>query len=396
MRVALVTPHYPPLRTSAAIQMRDLAQELRRQKHEPVIITPSCEISGLWEEETVDGVQVLRLPGPDILGASYFRRTISEIMLPYSMIRGLRKSPYSDVPWDIVAWYSPTIFFGPLIRVLKKKSNAHAYLILRDIFPEWAHDLGLMGKGPAYGFFKAVAQYQYATADTIGVQTPSNLFYMENWAKQAGRHLEVLHNWQIPAANIGSSINISDTALKNRKIFVYIGNMGVAQGMDNLIDLADQLKSHDDIGFLFVGRGSELSRLKSIVGERSLDNTLFFDEIDPTEIPGLLAQCHIGLLALDPRHKSHNIPGKFLSYLLAGLPVLAKVNPGTDLVQLIEDEGVGFAYTGDSLDELSEVARQLAEMTSEYEPMAARGRKLATRMFSPSSVVKQLITAATR
>ena len=396
MRLALVTPHYPPLRTSAAIQMRDLAQELLSQGHEPVIITPSSEINDLWSEEIVDGVMVLRLKGPDIMGASYLRRTISEAMLPFSMIRGLRKSPYIDTPWDIVAWYSPTIFFGPLINVMKKKSNAHAYLILRDIFPEWAHDLGLIRKGPAYAFFKAVAQYQYSVANTIGVQTPSNLPYLEEWSKRPGRHLEVLSNWQIPAPNIGTGIDLSDTVLKGRKIFVYIGNMGVAQGMDNLMGLAKRLKSHDDIGFLFVGRGSELSRLKSIVAEQSLTNTLFYDEVDPTEIPGLLAQCHIGLLALDPRHKSHNIPGKFLSYLLAGLPVLAKVNAGTDLVRLIEDEAVGAAYVGDSLDEFTDTALGLINNAGEHKEMADSGLALAGRMFSPATVVEQITAAASR
>ena len=374
--------------------MRDLAQELRRQNHQPVIITPSSELQGLWDEEIVDGIKVLRLKGPDILGASYLRRTISETMLPFSMTRGLRKSPYNDTQWDLVAWYSPTIFFGPLINVLKKNSNAHAYLILRDIFPEWAHDLGLIRKGPAYAFFKAVAQYQYAAADTIGVQTPSNLPYLEEWSRRPGRHLEVLSNWQIPTPNIGTSINLSDTALKGRKILVYIGNMGVAQGMDSLMDLAERLKSRDDIGFLFVGRGSELSRLKSIIAEKSLTNTLFYDEIDPMEIPGLLAQCHIGLLALDPRHKSHNIPGKFLSYLLAGLPVLAKVNAGTDLARLIEDEAVGAAYIGNSLDEFTEAALDLVSMAGEYQQMADRGVALAGRMFSPATVVQQITAAA--
>jgi len=69
---------------------------------------------------------------------------------------------------------------------------------------------------------------------------------------------------------------------------------------------------------------------------------LFYDEIDPDEIPGLYAQCHVGIVALDPRHKTHNIPGKFLSYMQSGLPVLASINPGNDLVELIQRSG-GFA-----------------------------------------------------
>jgi len=105
-----------------------------------------------------------------------------------------------------------------------------------------------------------------------------------------------------------------------------------------------RLKDRGDIGFLFVGRGSELPRLRVIARDRLLENVLFYDEVDSGEVPGLLAQCHIGLVALDLRHKTHNIPGKFLTYVQAGLPVLARINANNDLVGLIETEGVGRVY----------------------------------------------------
>lgn len=390
----MVSTDYPPLCTSAAVQMRDLAQEMLRQGHEPVVIVPSDELSSPWATDVMDGVQVLRLAGLRTRHTSYLRRTISELLLPFVMIRSLRKSPFRDTSWDLVAWYSPTIFFGPLLWLLKRTSRCRTYLILRDIFPEWALDLGLLRKGPAYAFFKAVAKFQYAIADTIGVQTPSNLTYLADWANRPGRRLEVLQNWQTPAPDIGSSIIVANTPLAGRKIFVYIGNMGVAQGMDIFIDLADRLKHRMDVGLLFVGRGSEAPRLKARVHELSLLNTLFFDEVDSREMPGLLAQCHIGLLALDPRHKTHNIPGKFLTYLLAGLPVLARVNAGTDLAHLIENEGVGRVYVGESAQVFSTFAEEIIDSLVEHKEMASRGRALAERMFSPATAVRQIAATA--
>ena len=113
-------------------------------------------------------------------------------------------------------------------------------------------------------------------------------------------------------------------------MFVYAGNMGIAQGMDVLLDLAEKLRSRKDVGFLFVGRGSDAARLQSIAAQKQLDNVVFFDEIDPDGIPDLYAQCHAGIVALDSRHKSHNIPGKFLTYMQNGMPVLACVNSGND------------------------------------------------------------------
>ena len=75
------------------------------------------------------------------------------------------------------------------------------------------------------------------------------------------------------------------------------------------------LYSRRDIGFLFVGRGSDARRLRTVAKARGLDNVVFHDEIDSSEIPGLYSQCHVGIVALDPRHKTHNLPGKLLSYM---------------------------------------------------------------------------------
>lgn len=251
-----------------------------------------------------------------------------------------------------------------------------------------------MRKGLAYAFFKGIAQIQYAAADVIGVQTESNLVYMDGWLRHPGKRVEVLHNWQTPTLNTGSTIDIASTSLAGRKIAVYIGNMGVAQGMDVLIDLAESLSHREDIGFLFVGRGSEVSRLRERVRASDLANTLFFDEVDSREMPGLLAQCFIGLLALDPRHKTHNIPGKFLTYLLAGLPVLARVNQGTDLMQLINDERVGSAFDSSCPEQLGKFIERLINNRAEYKAMSGNGLGLAKRMFSSINAVNQIMASS--
>ena len=275
----------------------------------------------------------------------------------------------------------------------RKGDKARTYLILRDIFPEWAVDLGLVRRGPVYLVFKAIAAFQYAVAEVIGVQTESNLAYLEKW-ERAPRRIEVLHNWLAVTPDVGCSIVVRNTALAGRKIFVYIGNMGVAQGMDIFIELIQSLRHRADIGFLFVGRGTEFARLEAEKASRDLNNVLFFGEIDLAEIPGLLAQCHVGLVALHPDHKTHNIPGKFVSYVQYGLPVLARVNPGTDLKRLIEDEQVGKVYVGNSVGELRRLAEQLADDEELRYSMSERGRELGRSMFSPAAAAQQIVASA--
>jgi glycosyltransferase involved in cell wall biosynthesis len=394
MRIALIADTFPPLRTSGAVQLRDLSREFARQGHALTVFLPSPNQEAPWLLEKFDGVEVLRLKAPRTKDIGYVRRTLGEFVMPFAMLRQFRKSPLATEQWDGVVWYAPSIFHGPLASALKSGSNCKGYLIIRDIFPEWAVDMGLMGRGLPYRFFDSVARYQYSVADVIGVQTPGNRGYFDQWQQQPGRKLEVLQNWLDKPAQVHCPIRVNKTALAGRKVFVYAGNMGVAQGMDILLDLAEKLRHRTDVGFLFVGRGSDASRLKASAKDRELDSVLFYDEIHPDEIPDLYSQCSAGIVALDPRHKSHNIPGKFLTYMQSGLPVLANVNAGNDLAQMIRDEQVGQVCESNQVGELLHMTESLLiQIDSQAEALPSRCRSLFEREFAVDRTVRQIVAA---
>lgn len=393
MRIALVADTFPPMRTSGAVQLRDLSRELIRQGHSVTVILPSPDLKRPWTLETIDGAEVLRLRAPKTKDVGYVWRTLCECALPLAMLWNLRKTQHSRERWDGVVWYAPTIFLGLVANSLKRRSGCRAYLIVRDIFPEWALDMGLMRPGLAYRFFRAVARYQYAVADTIGVQSTGNLVYFRDGAPDCGRAVEVLQNWLGEEPHHPCSISVDRTPLAGRTIFLYAGNMGVAQGTDIFLRLAGAMQDRTDVGFLFVGRGTHASRLASEARIRALDNVIFHDEIEPEEIPALYAQCHVGLVALDPRHKTHNIPGKFLTYMRSGLPVLAAINSGNDLASMIIRERVGRVTENGSVSELREAAIDLLAALHDDVDLRARCSSLFSRMFSPSIVVNQIVSA---
>ena len=393
LRIALIADTFPPLRTSGAVQLRDLSREFARQGHQVTVMLPCTEQIEAWRIEEMDGVQVLRLKAPASKDIGYVRRTIGEFLMPFFMKANLLKSPLAHVKWHGVIWYAPSIFHGPFASFLKKKSRCKGYLIIRDIFPEWAADMGLMKRGGLpHRLFQLIARYQYSVADTIGVQTPGNLKYFENWARKPVRQLEVLQNWLGEPAKLPCSIRLDKTPLAGRKIFVYAGNMGMAQGMDIVLDLAEKMQARNDVGFAFVGRGSEAKRLQEKSKAIGLNNTLFFDEIHPDEIPDLYSQCSVGIVALHPDHNSHNIPGKFITYMQSGLPVLANVNAGNDLAQLIRTEQVGEVCENNSVLELYALAERFlnTERNSVPKPEA---QQLFKQKFSVESAVKQIVAA---
>ncbi len=394
MQIALIADAFPPLRTSGAVQLRDLSREFRNQGHEITVILPSSEIEHSWLLEGIENVQVLRLRAPKTKDVNYIRRTFAEFFMPFFMRRNLNKSPLAKERWDGIVWYSPSIFHGPLVRAIKVASNCKSYLIIRDIFPQWAVDVGLMSsRGLIYHFFNTVARYQYSVADIIGVQTPGNLNYFKKWVSGGNRQLEVLQNWLFDSPAIKCSICLSNTKLAGRKIFVYAGNMGVAQGVGAFLDLAELFQERLGVGFLFVGRGSDAAKLAEDARLRRLNNVLFYDEIHPDEIPGLYAQCAVGLVALDPKHRSHNIPGKFLTYMQAGLPVLARINSGNDLVEIIKKNNVGRVIVDKERNSLVTQASELLDVIEVDRNVKDRCRNLYLELFSPEMAVKQIVYA---
>tara|TARA_B100000242_G_scaffold96699_2_gene66296 strand:- start:5308 stop:6507 length:1200 start_codon:yes stop_codon:yes gene_type:complete len=392
MQVVIIANHFPPQNTSAAVQLSHLAKEFASRKIKTLVIAPT-RIRTKTYAENYNNLKIIRIPKITVQ-KNYFLRTLSEIIDPLIIFSYFLRKPLRDEEVNILVWYSPTIFNGILVFLLKIFKKFHAYLILRDIFPEWAVDLGLMKKFVTYYFFKFFANLQYFTADTIGVQTESNLKYVYKWAKKS-RKIEVLENWQSEQLNPKPcSLKINKTNLKGRKIFCYIGNMGIAQSMDFLINLAYEMKGRDDIGFLFVGRGSEWDRLLNTSLKLELNNTLVYPELPSEEITDLLRQCNFGLIALDPRHMSHNIPGKFLTYLLAGLPILARINPGTDLEKIIVKNKLGFCYSGEEILEFKNLANQLTNLSEkELTGIEKRSKKLALTKYSPSNAVNKILSS---
>ena len=236
-RIALIGDAFPPMCTSAAVQLRDLSREFTRQGYKLTVITPTSDLNRPWSLEEIGGYEVLRLKTLKTKGVGIVRRGIAEMIMPFAMLRNFAKSPRATVRWNSIVSYSPTVFLGPFTSSLKNKNGCKNYLILRDIFPQWAVDLGLINKGLKYYFFKLVERYLYSVADVIGVQTSGNLKYFERVPLKPGLKIEVLQNWLAEEHDSGCSISIESGPLSGRKIFVYAGNMGIGQDIKILIKI---------------------------------------------------------------------------------------------------------------------------------------------------------------
>lgn len=377
---------FPPTSSSAANQIYDLSIGLSDLGIKTTILIPDSDIKPSFLIEECQEFRLIRIKTLKTKDINLFRRTLGEFLMPHLMINTIKKNNLINFKVDGVIWYSPSIFFGPLVRYIKKKNSCKTYLILRDIFPEWAVDMGLLGRGPIYLILKLIAKYQYSLADKIGIQSKGNHKYF----KKHRHKVEVLHNWLTAKESNKCSVNISNTILSGRKIFVYAGNMGVAQDIEIFIKLAQELRDDERIGFLFIGRGKKYRLIEKELENKKLNNAIILNEINNKEMQKLYLQCYVGILSLDLRHKSHNIPGKFISYLHHGLPVLASVNKGNDLIEFIQSNDVGKATCSGAVQDLKKMCLDLINDHKKYLYFKENCKKISTKYFSSQSAAKQI------
>jgi O26-antigen biosynthesis N-acetyl-L-fucosamine transferase len=178
--------------------------------------------------------------------------------------------------------------------------------------------------------------------------------------------------------------------LSGKTVFFYGGNIGVAQDMDNLMRLAAKFQPHPGVAFLFVGDGSEITRLQKLIASREIKNVQMLPSVSQDEYLAMVSEFDVGLISLDARLTSHNVPGKLMSYLNWGLPVLASLNPGNDLFALLESSGAGFCIRNGEDEGLFRLASTMAGDADLRATMSRNARRLLEEKFSVAKAVDSI------
>jgi glycosyltransferase involved in cell wall biosynthesis len=396
VRLLILVDCYLPSHKSSAKLAHDLGVEFHRQGHEVTILAPSNGISQNFEVSMENGLRIVRVRTPRIKGASKLLRGINEARLSSLVFKRagmfLRKHPS-----DLIVFYSPTIFWGKLVARLKSLWRCPAYLILRDIFPQWAVDAGVLSRGLIYEYCRRKEIQQYDQADVIAVQSPGDAKYFANNFAHQRYQLEVLYNWTATDEN-----NLPETqyrakfGLQNKVVFFYGGSLGVAQDVDNILRLASSLADHSEIHFLIVGDGAEAPRLRKIIADSNHRNILMLPPVEQREYLKMVSEFDVGLITLDRRLTTHNIPGKLLAYMNWAMPILGSINPGNDLFELIEKAAAGFCVENGQDEAFRIAALKLALDVQLRVRMGKNARSLLERTFSAKAAAQQILTAAPR
>jgi len=376
----ILVDSFKPKINSAAVMIEELAKFLSIDS-KVCVITESNKLKYFYSfDQITPNFFVLRLK---TLKRSKFNiiRGVVEIINPYLMLFIFKLFKFSNtINSKKFIWYSPSIFYSPFIKFFKRKNNAKTYLILRDIFPLWMVDVGLIKKNSLYHILlKYFEKRQYNLADTIGVQINTNIKIVED-VTNSNSHIHVLNNWKLLNKNLIKK-PIS-TPLKS----IYAGNIGIAQGeknFDHIINLAS--KKNFKISFY-----SEDKMYKNLVKKfQKLEHISFYETVTNKKLENIYNDCDFGIVLLDKFHKTHNIPGKFISYVSNGLPVFCILNNYNPLIDIINKNYLGIA-TSDISDSNLEKCWEEFEHLIYNNDLSLNCHNYAQENYDVSSIAKRI------
>lgn len=343
------------------INSRDIYSDLMRE-----LIRRGCEIyiakpverrlgqpSSLTESQQC---KILKIKTLNITKTNIIEKGIGTLLLEYQFDRAIRRH-WGDVKFDMVLYSTPPITFNKVISRIKRRCNCSSYLMLKDIFPQNAVDLGMMKQGSLiYRLFRNKEHRLYQLSDRIGCMSPANCDYV------------LKHNPTVDPAKVElcpNAVELVDTPPltpqqrtellsglgipSDQTLFIYGGNLGKPQGVGFLMEVV-KANEQNNTGkhIVIVGNGTEYPRLRQFFDNTAPRHATLLKALPKDQYDKLIQCCDVGLIFLDPRFTIPNYPSRLLSYLENRMPVLLATDPNTDMGKIATENGFGlWAQSGD-------------------------------------------------
>ena len=399
MKILIIVDVYPPEISSAGHLMHELAEGLCKKRHLVTVVTSyprhyldsSAKNKSFKTFSVEKGVEVIRVKTLPLHKVNYLIRGISQLILPFLFFRKIKKFIRKNL--DAVIIYSPPLTLGLIGGRIKKYYGAKFILNIQDIFPQNAIDLGVLKNKFLIKFFEAIEKKVYQGADIITFNSEGGRRFLIEKKRLPPEKVITLYNWIDPAPYQNLTKDISfrkEYKLEGKFIFLFAGIMGPAQGLDFLVKVAREVSDIKDIVFLLVGDGMEKEKIQEMIKKYSLTNVVVGPLVPKEDYPYLLKDVDVGVVCLSPRNKTPFIPGKFLGYLAAGLPIIAFLNKESDGFSLIKQANCGYAAIADNPKRAAEIVRRVYDEKEKLGELGRNGRRYALSNLTVNACVARL------
>lgn len=377
---------------------KDLIRKFVTEGHSMYVVSPAERRSrGKTRVFTSGGATILKVRTLNITRANVIEKGIGMILLEHQYYRAVKKY-FFDIKFDLVLYTTPPITFNKVIVKVKKIFNIPSYLMLKDIFPQNAVDLGMFKEGSfLYRYFRKKERMLYAMSDYIGCMSPANMQYVMDYNPDVEKaklelcpnSIDIEANQIFPdKASIRKELEIPSDAM----LFIYGGNLGKPQGVDFLLDVLKTNADKDDRYFLIIGRGTEYNKINGWIVSSKVRNVKLLPFVPKEEYNYIVSSGDVGMVFLDRRFTIPNFPTRIMGYLLHRMPILFATDPVTDVGRIVEENGCGFWVESGQLDEFNSKIAFFVNHREAIPAMQKNAFKLLSEQYEVSVTYKAIIS----
>ena len=357
----------------------DLMRKFRNEGHGVYIVTPIERRDGFGTRIVEkDGVNILSVCTLNVQKTNVIEKGLGQVSIEL-LYKWAIKKHFKEICFDLILYSTPPITFPKVIESVKKANpQARTYLLLKDIFPQNAVDMGMLTrsgvKGVLYKLFRAKEKNLYALSDYIGCMSPANVEYVlkhnpelsSNKVEIAPNSIELFETNKAIDRGILAEYNIP----ADKPVFIYGGNLGVPQGILFLIKCLEANAEREDCHFVVVGSGTCYQKLAQWYEARQPKAVTVMKGLPKEDYDRLVQVCQVGLIFLDYRFTIPNFPSRLLSYLVNKMPVIACTDPNCDTGPIAQANGFGLYVPSNNVAAFTQAVDQMLDNN-----MAAMGEK---------------------
>jgi len=396
MHILFLTLAYP---LSGKNIYTDMIDELVNQGHfVSICVQDETKNSGPFLVLYRRNICIFSIPTGKITKTSVFVKGINTLLLEYRFLRVLSRFNFKFV--DVLLYSTPPITFQKIIPWLKKRYNCVSYLLLKDIFPQNAVDLGMIkSNGFLHRFFRNKERKLYHASDIIGCMSPGNVKYL------LGNNCELAASQKKVNVTPNCILSTDDKKNANKKLvlekynipddvilLIYGGNIGKPQGINFLIECIKIIKTYSKVFLFVVGNGTEFAKVKQAMATNTISNVKLLDFL-PNETYYELLECmDAGLVFLDNRFTIPNFPSRILDYMNYSKPIIACTDIVSDIKQEICDQGAGLWCRSNDVEGFKEILETIINDIELLINMGKKSREILLKKYSVKTVVAKILS----
>lgn len=391
-RLWIISEFYYPIITSTGYYMTEIAEYMARQGKEVHVICTNSRYNEIQEcdsglTEFHNGVHIHRIRLKNIDKNNFLKRTVrllwTSLLLWNKTFRSVRKG-------DTVLTVTNPVFLLlglPLIRRLKHISYV---LLVHDIFPENLAAIGKVKKHTlTYKGLKILFDKAYAKADTcisIGrdmsevirekISDPSRIRFIPNWADDR----EVF-----PLAKEETRL-FRNLDLRDKFIFQFAGNLGHAQGIDNILE-AIRLVENPHLHFTFIGGGAKYEMIADFIKKHSGIPITLIGFQDRSDQNDFLNACDVALITLNDGMFGLGVPSKSYNIMAAGKPILLIADSRSEIALTVRELSLGWVVKPHCPKALKETFEEIYNRQDSLPSIRNNARTAAETLFAKENIL---------